>query len=128
MQWQLLKLFPQCFGAGRSDEEFTETEWRWLQCHCWLDAGIRACPECGDLGVGGYCGACGADMTSERQRCDACQTPGAGAYCRACGHALRSPVADRIELGTFDWHAWAQSLTPFLGGFTPRELTLLERG
>jgi hypothetical protein len=37
-------------------------------------------------------------------------------------------VAAAIDEGTYDWDAWATSLTPFLGGLTPQEQALLARG
>lgn len=65
-------------------------------------------------------------MAPEGRVCDQCHTPGLGAYCMACGAALVSPVAEAIDEGRFDWDAWATSLTPFLGGLTPREQELLQ--
>jgi hypothetical protein len=93
-----------------------------------MDDGLSLCADCGDLGFGVYCGGCGALLHPQLQACDHCQTRGSGAFCHACGQALRSTFGDRIDAGTFDWQAWRESLAPFLGGLTPRELALLEQG
>jgi hypothetical protein len=34
---------------------------------------------------------------------------------------MQTAVAEAMSTGTFNWEAWAQSLTPFLHGLTPAE-------
>jgi hypothetical protein len=125
MLWRLWTLFPHAFPGGLSDEDLTEEQWIWFQCQMLLDDGITACAQCEALGQGPYCHACGGRMVPELQTCAQCQMAGTGAYCRHCGTPLESAVGAAIDRGTFDWDAWARSLTPFLGGLTAREATLL---
>lgn len=123
-----MKLFPHAYAGGLSDEDLTDDQWLWLQCQLLLDDGVEACPGCDALSVGTYCTACGTRLTPEPRTCDACHLPGTGAYCAHCGAVLVSAVAEAIDEGTFDWDAWAKSLTPFLGGLTPTEQQLMLRG
>src|SRR5262245_60656173 len=124
-QWRLLKQFPQCFADVRSDDMLTETQWTWLQCQYLLDDGVALCSACDSLGVGAYCPACGQAMHPASRVCDQCHLPGTGAYCQHCGAVLQSAVAEAIDAGSFDWDAWARSLTPFLKGLTPQEESLV---
>lgn len=112
----------------QSDRDLTESQWLWLQCHLWLDAGVHACSTCEALGVGTFCHACGSRMVLEPRTCDQCHLAGTGAYCIHCGAVLRSLIEEAIDAGTFDWQAWAASLAPFLGGLTPQEQALMARG
>jgi len=106
----------------------TESQWLWLQCQLLLDDGFDACPTCDALGPGPYCGQCGTRVEPEPRTCDMCHLPGQGVYCTHCGAVLRSAVEEAIAMETFDWDAWARSLSPFLGGLTPQEQALLARG
>jgi len=128
MWWRLLKLFPQCFGAVRSEGDLTQSQWLWLQCQLLLDDGVQACPTCETLSLGLYCRDCGTRLQPEQETCEQCHMVGVGMYCIQCGAQLRNPVAEAIDADTFDWEAWAQSLTPFLGGLTPQEQALLAQG
>lgn len=123
-----MKHFPHCLGAARSRAEFTETEWRWLQCQLLLDDGAHVCAACDAIGHGTYCAACGVRFTPAGAECAECRLPSDGAYCTHCGAGLGSPVAEAIDEGRFNWDAWAQSLRPFLGGLSPTEQQLLLRG
>jgi hypothetical protein len=40
---------------------------------------------------------------------------------------MQHETLEALAAGTFDWQAWAQSLTPWLGGVTPQEQALLAR-
>jgi predicted amidophosphoribosyltransferase len=106
----------------------TQTQWVWLQCHILLDDGGQLCAACGTLGAGAYCATCGTRLVAEDRHCGQCQLPSTGAYCPHCGAELQSLTAEQIELGAYDWVAWAKGLAPFLGGLTPQEQALLERG
>lgn len=125
MLWRVWKLFPHAYAGGLSDDDLTEDQWLWFQCQLLLDDGIEACETCETLAVGPYCHTCGARMQPEPRTCDQCHMLGTGAYCSHCGAPLESAVAVAIEEQRFDWDAWARSLTPFLGGLTPQEETLL---
>jgi predicted amidophosphoribosyltransferase len=106
----------------------TETQWLWLQSQLLLDEGIMACATCEALSQGPYCGQCGTRLVPEPRICEQCHMPGMGAFCQHCGTELISAVAEAIDAGTYDWDAWARSLEPFLGGLTPQEQALLQRG
>jgi hypothetical protein len=112
----------------QSERDLTYSQWLWLQCQLWLDAGVVSCPTCEALGPGPYCHACGTHLAPAARACEQCSLPGTGAYCIHCGAVLRSAVEEALDAGTFDWEAWYQSLTPFLGGLTPQEQRLVARG
>jgi RNA polymerase subunit RPABC4/transcription elongation factor Spt4 len=106
------------------EDALTESQLAWLHCQVLLDDGAEACPDCGAVDLGLYCRHCGTlKVTSEtpQHTCPQCQRQGAGAYCAFCGAVLLDPLGDALEAGVFDWQQWAQSLTPFLGGFTAKE-------
>jgi hypothetical protein len=128
VQWRLLKQFPQCFVGVQSEDALTETQWLWLQCQYLLDDGAQLCPACEALGYGVHCQACGVRVQPESHECDHCHLAGTGAYCQHCGAVLHSPIAEAIEMGTFDWETWERSLQPFLGDMTPQEQALLAQG
>ena len=112
----------------QSEGELTASQWLWFQCQLLLDDGVQVCLSCEGLGTGIYCPTCGKRFHPEGQRCPECQLEGQGAYCQQCGAVMGSSVGDAIEAGTYDWDAWAETLTPFLHGLSPQEQTLLARG
>ena len=92
-----------------------------------MDDAAALCPQCDALGAGSYCGACGASMQDKGRTCNSCGMAGTGAFCQHCGQELVSQIAEAIEADSYDWNAWYESLTPFLGGLTPQEEALMAR-
>lgn len=92
-----------------------------------LDDGAQVCEQCHEIGFSGtFCSACGKPrMVVSTHKCDVCQKEGLGTYCNHCGAVLVSPIAQSIDEGTWDWEAWEQQLTPFLGPLSDKELAAL---
>jgi hypothetical protein len=127
MQWRLLKLFPQHFGAMRSEDELTESQRIWLQCQLLLDDGADACRQCGAVDLGTYCRQCGACREEAQHACSQCRLQGPGPYCVHCGAVLVDSVEEALKRGAFDWEQWHKDLAPFLGGLTTKERDVLAK-
>lgn len=130
MQWSLLKLFPQCFGVVLSSDAVAESQWAWLSCQLALDNGVKLCQSCGEPGSGLFCAQCGRRVHDEERvvQCAHCQLEGRGPFCMGCGALILDETLTALETATFDWEAWQQSLTPFLGPLTVQEQRLLHQG
>ena len=101
---------------------------QWVQAQLLLDAGASLCTTCDSVEPGRWCRLCGADKSPVAlARCDSCQVLGEGPYCVQCGGMLGDVLQRQIDAGTFDVHAWRESMQPFLQDFTEAEKAALRR-